>query len=41
MKQIHWKTILQIMLVIAIVYLLSIGNTEGWGWLVFILFILS
>jgi len=24
-------------LVFGIIYLLSIGNTEGWGWLVFIL----
>lgn len=37
----NWHKILQISLVLAIVYLLLHDNTEGWGWLMFLLFLIS
>lgn len=40
MKNINWKTILQIVLVLGICYLAA-NNKDGWGWLVFILIIIS
>ena len=31
--------VFRIILILGIIFLLAIGNTEGWGWLVFILII--
>ncbi len=36
-KLINYKGLFQISLVIGTCYLLTHGNTEGWGWLIFVL----
>jgi hypothetical protein len=40
MKKITAKTAMQFLLVIGSIYLMSLG-VNGWGWLLFILFVLS
>jgi len=40
MEKITAKTAMQFLLVIGSIYLMSLG-VNGWGWLLFILFILS
>jgi len=40
MEKITAKTAMQFLLVIGSIYLMSLG-VNGWGWLIFILFILS
>lgn len=40
MEKITAKTAMQFLLIIGSIYLMSLG-VNGWGWLIFILFILS
>jgi len=40
MEKITAKTAMQFLLVIGSIYLMSLG-VNGWGWLIFILFVLS